>query len=57
MRNNWTDSIDRKIHIQELKKCKRIVTKVELDKINENKTKDEQKSFSEILENARKSLK
>lgn len=57
MRNNWTDSIDRKIHIQELEECKKIIKKVELNKMNENKAKDEQKSFSEILENARKKSK
>lgn len=57
MRSNWIDSIDRKIHIQELEKCKRIIKKVELDKMNEKKMENEQKSFNEIFENARKKSK
>lgn len=57
MRTDWVNSIDRQIHIQELQQYRKIVKKVELDKMNENKTKDEQKSFNEVLENARKKLK
>lgn len=57
MRTDWVNSIDRQIHIQELQQYRKIVKKVELDKMNGNKTKDEQKSFNETLENARKKLK
>lgn len=57
MTNNWTDSIQRRKHLQQLEDCKEKVIAVELDKMNENKSKSEQKSFIEILENARKKAK
>lgn len=57
MTNNWTDSIQRRKHLQQLEECKEKVIAVELDKMNENKSKSEQKSFIEILENARKKSK
>lgn len=57
MTNNWTDSIQRRKYLQQLEECKEKVIAVELDKMNENKSKSEQKSFIEILENARKKSK